>query len=44
MADNIFSGRMDNALQDIIVSDKMIVDKMAKLRWDKAARADAMNF
>jgi len=44
MADNIFSGRMDNALQDIIVSDKMIVDKMAKLRSDKAARADAMNF
>ena len=32
------------AVKRVNVCDKMIVDKMAKLRSDKAARADAMNF
>ena len=42
-ADNVFSGGTDEALQDIIVNDKMIVDKLTKLRSDKAAGADAMS-
>ena len=43
MADKTFSGGTDGALQDVIVSDKVIIDKLAKLRSDKAAGADAMS-
>jgi len=34
---------MDNAYQDITVSDKMITNKLAKLCSEKAAGADAMS-
>ena len=42
-ADDVFSGHMDEALQDVFVNDKMFVDKLTKLRSDKAAGADAMS-
>ena len=43
IADNVFSGSKEDALQDVTVRDKMIVDKLTKLRSDKAAGADAMS-